>query len=354
MGYPQQQQYPPQAPPSGYQPDPWANGNVPAGSYDGADPFDNAMPDQRAPRAMLAGPDGRPYMHQGEPVPVSPPSLRTLGVGRLVFIVPKKMERGIKSTFEGAWKPVFDRLTADVIVCDGTGERFGGDPTKGIPDLLGPFPVPCVIEDMWIDKDGIIERVPETLIGGGFKIGRIAKVQTKAKRTAWNFNAPHEDPEQARAIVQSLRPLWAAYCNRQLPILSIETLGERYGVKNAPMPVAQPSPYVQQMPQNAPAQLGMVATPTGPVQQQPSQPQWPVIPPGQNMAPVAPVSAPVAPVADWTLGEAPPAGFEGVWGSWTPGQREQVLASMGRFNPNAQAVPAVAPGAGAYAQGPGY
>jgi len=346
MGYPQQQQYPPQAPRSGYQPDPWANGNTPA-AYDGADPFDNAMPDQRAPRAMVAGPDGRPYLHMGEPVPVSPPSLRTLGVGRLLIIVPKRMERGLKSTFEGAWKPVFDRLTADVIVCDGQGERFGGD-GRDVPDLLGPFPVPCVIEDMWIDKDGIIEKVPESFIGGGFKIGRIAKVKTKANRTAWNFNAPHDDPEQARAIVQSLRPLWAAYCNRQLPILSIETLGERYGVKSsAHAALAQQAGPVQQ-------QTYASGAPAQPFQQQPPQPQWPVMAPGQNMAPAVPVSAPVAPVADWTLGEAPPPGFEGVWASWTPGQREQVLASMSRLNPNAAPVQVAqaGPPVGAYAQGP--
>lgn len=344
MGYPAQPsgygqpQHPPVAQAYG-QPDPWANGNVPAQSYDGGDPFDNAMPDARAPRAMLAGPDGTPYLHMGEPVPVSPPSLRTLGVGRLIFIVPKKMERGIKSTFEGAWKPTFDRLTADVIVCDGQGERFGGDPTKGVPDLLGPFPVPCVIADMWIDKDGILEKVPETLIGGGFKIGRIMKVQTKAKRTAWNFNAPDEDPEKAKAIVNSLRPLWAAYLAQQLPILSIETLAERYGVKNV-TPPAQPNPVQQPMP------------------------QWPPMQPGQAMAPIQqgvqqypqPVSAPTAPMADdWTLRRTAPTGWEAQWPSLSSAQREQMLAQMGVTAPATAATSApLAPAVGAYAQGPGY
>lgn len=346
MGYPQgnQQysQYPGQQyPPQQAQPDPWAqNGPPPVGSYDGADPFDNAIPEGRGQRAQLAGPDGRPVVHtDGEPVFVSPPSLRTLGVGTLLFIVPKRIERGVKNNRPGAWKPTFDRLTADVIVCDGQGRRFGGDPTRDLDDPLGPYPVPCVIEDMWIDKDGIIERVPESLIGTGFKIGRIAKVKTASDRTAWNFNSPHEDPEQARAIVQSLRPLWEAYKAGQLPILSLKTLAERYGVK----------------PQ---------ATPIQPVYNaQPTQATYNAPPAQFPPMPMQPVSAPVpaAPVADWTLnlpGGLPPqlAMWAPQWGALAPAQREQMLAMAG-VTQNAQNATATAPigtAGGAYAQGPGY
>jgi hypothetical protein len=382
MGYPQQPQYGQAAPTSypaqpapqqsAYTQDPWANGNLPTGAYDNADPFDNAIPEGRGQRVQLAGPDGRPYLHQGEPVMVSPPSLRTLGPGRLIFIVPKKIERNMKNPFEGGWKDFIDRLTADVIVCDGTGERFGGDPTKGIPDLLGPFPVPCVIEDMWIQNDGIIERVPENLIGNGFKIGRVTKAKTKSNRTAWNFGSPDEDPAKAAAIVQSLRPLWAAYQNQQLPILSLKTLAERYGVKPGAAPV-------QTQPAN-PYPAGATVPVFGghvPVQQQP--PAWPAMQPGQNMAPIQhgfgigdprtdavppygptqpPVSAPVAPAADWTLSAPVPPGWEATWPTLTPAVREQMLAQLGVRNPNSAhdvtAPPPMQPPASAYGQAPPF
>lgn len=373
MGYPNQQQQQP-----GYAPDPWANGNVPTGSYDGADPFDNAIPDSRGQRVQLARPDGSPAIHtDGEPIFVSPPSLRTLGIGTLVIIVPKKIERDVVSKRPGAWKPTFNRITADVIVCDGQGRKFGGDPTRDLPDLLGPFPVPCVIEDMWIDKQGIIDRV-ESVLGTGFKIGRIVKVKTDSDRTAWVLNSPEYDPanpaapanpERARQIVQSLRPLWQAYLDRQLPILNLKTLGEQYGVKpgatvqqtapaasyslNAPV---SPNPYGQQQPQMA-APAGMQMQPQ--INQQ-APPAWPPMQPGQNMAPMqqqpaqalqalqalqAPISAPAAPQGDWTLQVALPAALEAfrpMWGTMEPAHREMMLAQAG----------VVRPGAGAYEQQP--
>lgn len=394
MGYPQQaqygpphngqQQYPPQPPTApAYGQDPWANGNLPTGSYDGADPFDNAIPEQRGQRAALAGPDGLPVIHTDrEPVFVSPPSLRTLGVGTLIFIVPKKIERGVKSTRKDAFKPIFDRMTADVIVCDGQGRKFGGDPTRTLDDMLGPYPVPCVIEDMWIDKDSIIERVPEHLIGNGFKIGRIVKVKTSNDRMAWNFAAPHEDPAQAAAIVQSLRGIWEAYRSQRLPILSLKTLAEQYGVKPGAA-AAQSQPQAgQQYGQAAVVtqqSYGPYATP-GPGQypqpvQQNQPPAWPPMQPGRNVAPMQqvgltpagqqvaqqaqgypaqPVSAPVAPVQDWTLNYPAPPGWQATWPTLAPAQREQMLAQMGVTGPAAQQAAPAAMAGGPYAQGPGY
>ena len=111
------------------------------------------------------------------------------------------------------------------------------------------------------EDDGIIERVPESLIGKGFKIGRLVKRPTKSKRTAWNFLDPAFDLsnpdapiDQARsqAIIQSLRPLYQAYQARQLPILSMETLSERYGVKPENMPQAAPQGAPAYVPPAAP------------------------------------------------------------------------------------------------------
>lgn len=338
MGYPQQpgygqQQYGGQT----ATPDPWANGNLPTGAYDGSDPFDNAIPDSRGQRAQLADPrTGLPVIHtDGQPVFVSAPSLRTLGIGALLIIVPKKIERDIKNTRPGAWKPTFNRLTADVIVCEGQGRMFGGDPTRGLDDPIGPYPVPCVIEDMWIDKDGIIERV-EKVLGTGFKIGRIAKVKTSNDRTAWNFNAPHEDPAIATQIVQSLRPLWQAYTQQQLPILNLKTLAERYGVKPGTA-AAQPAQQFTNL--TNPAYAGgstVPLMPNGGAVMPPAT--WPPIQQGypQNM-PTQPVSAPQAPVQDWTLTVTLPpalASFSAMWPTLTREQREQMLANAGVPNPN--------------------
>jgi hypothetical protein len=329
---------PPQMSNPQQQGDPFAN------SFDGADPFDNAMPEQRGQRAALAGPDGRPVIHtDGEPVMVSPPSLRTLGMGTLLLIIPKKIERDLKNTrkTKADERDTYNRMTADVIVCDGTGRMFGGDPTRGLDDMLGPYPVPCVIEDMWIDKDGIINRIPDNMIGTGFKIGRIRKTKTNSDRMAWILAAPDENPAQAAVIVQSLRPLWAAYLAQQLPILNLKTLGERYGVKPGAAPVQQTAP-VQAYSPNAPM------SPNPYVQQQ--SPQWPPMQPGQNMAPMQqgpaqPVSAPqwappapttpTAALADWTLQQTPPPGWEQSWAGLGAGQREQILGQLGVHNPNA-------------------
>jgi hypothetical protein len=369
MGYPTQQ-YPPGNPYG--MPGPVHTGGDPfAGSYDGYDPFDNAIPDQRAGRVPMAGPDGRPLIHSdGLPINVTPPSLRTLGVGRLVLVVPKKIERDIPNNDPKAWRSKFDRMTADVIVCDGNPGRFGGDPTRGIDDML-TFPVPCVIEDLWIDKAGIIEKFPESLIGNGFKIGRIVKAKTKNDRTAWNFNSPDEDPARANAIVQSLRPIWTAYQGQQLPILGLKTLAERYGVKPGTATQAVPPAPAQVNLTNPPYAGGSTVPLSGghaPVQQQP--PAWPPMQPGQNMAPIQhgfgvgdprtdavppygpaqPVSAPqagqwtppapTAALADWTLqvdlNAAGLAMWAPQWQSLTQEVRTQILAQVNITGPASQ------------------
>lgn len=349
MGQPNYPQYPPQGyaqpqyqqPPAhpGFQPDPWAQQAPPAQpappqyANQGqqlaqanplADPFANAGVGERI-GGFKTGPNGHPIVN------ATLRNIEIIGSGRVVILVPKQLKRGVANPFpeSAEKKPFRDELIADIIVCTGAAFTFGGD-GKGIPDNLGPVSVPCVIPDAFVTNDGVIEKVPEARVGKGIVVGHLVKVKTGSGNWAWNLNeVPTSEYDK-----YGCRQAYQAYVAEQLPKAEGEQpLKVVTNAAPAPLP---PAPQPQ-----------MVMTPQGPTLGQP--PQWPVMQPGQTMAPMQqqyppqPVSAPVAPAPDWTLSVAPPTGYEAVWGTWSPAQREQVWRQM---NPGQNP-----PG---FQQGPGY
>jgi hypothetical protein len=197
------------------------------------------------------------------------PALRTIGVGRLLVIVPLRIQRGVANPFQVGTTQ--SRLIADVLVCDGQPFMYGGDPTKGLPDNLGPFPVPGNIRGMWIHSDGIIDQIPEEKIGRGVILARLTKANTRSGRQVWKL----DDPSAADKAIAA--PIYQAYVAGQLST-------------PLPSPVAVPA--------------------TAPMAQ-------PYSPP------------PAAVVTDWTLTHPAPAGFEASWTGFTPAQRAQMLAMTG-------------------------
>lgn len=369
MGYPNQPgQYPPpaqqyipyppqQQTPAPYaQPDPWAQQNqqpqaapaAPQYANQGqqmaannglADPFANAGVGART-GGFRTGPNGHPIVNA---------TLRCLGSGRIVIIVPKQLRRQVANPHPeaAAKKPFRDELTADIIVCTGEPFMFGGN-SKEIPDSLGPISVPCVIPDAFITNDGVIEKVPEERIGKGIVVAHLVMTRTSNNNPVWNANeVPVADYDK-----YGCRQAYAAYCAEQLP----KAEGE------------QP---LKQVTRAAPAPLPPAVQPQ---QAQQPMPQWPPMQPGQNMAPMqqAPqyLPQPVAPqpaAGDWTLTDpraqqalspgGPLVGYAQVWATFQAGQREQILGQLGISNQQPAMAGAQAPvGApqGVYAGPPGY
>lgn len=266
------------------------------------------------------------------------PALRCIGVGRLVAIVPLAIHRGERNPYYKASQPVSysnqptrDRLVCDLLICDGQGFMYGGDPTKGLPDNEGPFPAPGYVKDMWITKQSLVDAIPEHTVGGGVVLARFVKVPTSNGNTVWNISKEGLEPgtparAQAAAVYQ-------AYKEGRLPT---HTPSPKAAVQAPPTAgyTTPPAPNMGNVGVANPA----YAT-TTPVQfPYGGAPSPTPLPPGYGQAaPVAgaqfpPQAAPVAapaPVGDWTLTHNPPTGFESAWTSWSPEQRASVLAMQG-------------------------
>ncbi len=81
--------------------------------------------------------------------------------GRLVLVVPKRLEENVRNQMTGELQ---NRLTADVIVLDGGELHFGGAPEKTPPiPHTKTVQVPYKIDDMYISAPGIITACREAL-----------------------------------------------------------------------------------------------------------------------------------------------------------------------------------------------
>lgn len=100
--------------------------------------------------------------------------------GRLLLILPERIERGLPSRFMNNGVPqTQDRLTATVIVLDG-GPLQWTPSRNGQPGQPRAEQVPYVIKGMWITQTKLIEQLSEALgvrqAGGpGLALGRIWK-----------------------------------------------------------------------------------------------------------------------------------------------------------------------------------
>lgn len=234
---------------------------------------------------------------------------------RLVAIVGKKIEYGVKAPGEGDKKQ--DRITADVLVIDGGPFTFGGKPLQRppVPDTMMVQQLPFLALNMFISNKVLITQL-ERKVGNGIAVGRLYYGE------ATNGNhAPYkitEDPTPEE--IDFVTRWWNAYQAGQW-------------TSPAAIPIAAPAV----VPQFSAAPMGGQAAPV----LNPSSPN-PIMPafaaPAQLAAPVnfAAFAAPAAPVAapvDWTLTRMPagiPMEHAQAWQTQTTlPQREQMLAAAG-------------------------
>jgi hypothetical protein len=214
------------------------------------------------------------------------PVVRCLGHDRLIVAIPLRVEQQAIPTQYLNGKPpgtMSDVLVADVIAIDGAPIMFGGDPSKGIADTVGPIMPGVPMREFRFYQTTLISQL-RGHIAQGPVIGRLTMSQTKGGLPNWKLTDPRPGDRQL-----ALAP-YQAYASGQ---------------------------FLQPKPQPAEAA-------TQPVHGVP-----PVGIPGVGTPTPTPQPTPVA-AADWTLNTAPVAGFGAdQWFGFSQPQREQLLALNG-------------------------
>lgn len=273
--------------------------------------------------------------------------------GRLVAIIPMKIERGVKAPGENKTQ---DRITADVLIIDGGPITYGGKPwaRPPIPDTFVIQQLPYLARNVWISNSVLVTQL-ERKVGNGIVVGRLYYGEAKNGN-----NAPYkisEDPTQEE--IAFVTQWWAAYSagqwqNPAATPLQPQTLagapnpfwgapGAAPSFGQAPMSMGGFAAPLQ--PQSAPpaaAQPGYLGDPWaayqgGQQQQQAPTFMAPATPAAPGITPVQPASAPPAPEPDWTLTTFPPGFPEEHKAAWaqqaTKEQRVQLLAQHGINGP---------------------
>jgi hypothetical protein len=163
---------------------------APTATYDNSDPFDAPAPQE---------PKG--------------PRIRDL-YGRLLLIVPRKLEENIPNTREAG--KFQDRMTADVVVLDGGTLHFGGTPEKTPPTPhTKTVELPYKRPRMYISAVGVISQCRVALAKivtegkPGMVLGRLGVGEAKDATS----NAPYlltlptdADKQIARAYLANVDP----------------------------------------------------------------------------------------------------------------------------------------------------
>lgn len=171
-------------------------------------------PQTGVPTAQTAAGVGAYVDAFGDPAARLPkaPRMRDL-YGRLLLIIPSKLETGIESTVNpGKFQ---DRMTADVIVLDGGTIHYGGKP-EAVPAVAHMLTaeVPLCSRGQWLSFSGIISQCREALAKRaqgqpGMVLGRLsAGVASKpGSNPPWLLTPPSEaDKAIARAYLASVDP----------------------------------------------------------------------------------------------------------------------------------------------------
>lgn len=235
------------------------------------------------------------------------PVVRCLGHDRLIVAVPLRIEQQqIPAQYLNGKPPgsMSDVLVADVIAIDGGPIMFGGDPDKGVPDTQGPIMPGTPMREFRFYQTTLISQL-RGHIGQGPVIGRLFYGRTKTNLPNWKLTDPR-DGDKALALGP-----YQAYASGQF-----QTAASAPQSAPAAAPVAQAAQPAY-APQSA-AQAVPVAAP----------------PPVPGVGVPAMPAPPAAPPVDWTLGQAIPSGFgPDQWNSFSPVQREQLLALNGVHRP---------------------
>lgn len=163
-----------------------------------------------APAAPAAGDD--PFSGPAPQLPRGPRLLEMYG--RLLLMIPHKLEQGVPNRLANKPGEVQDRMTADVIILDGGPISYGGKPEKTPPvphDKTAQ--VPHKNERMYISSVGLISQNREALakrLAGqpGMVLGRLAKGESTGNQEApWILTPPTDaDKAVARGYLATVDP----------------------------------------------------------------------------------------------------------------------------------------------------
>jgi hypothetical protein len=137
--------------------------------------------------------------------------------GRLLLIVPKKLEEGIQGRFKGrdGSPQTQDRMTADVVILDGGTIHYGGAPEKTVPiphDKVAE--VPFKVDAMFISATGLISQcrvaLSKKVTQGrpGMVLGRLKTGEAKGDDNPPYILTPATDADKqvARAYLANVDP----------------------------------------------------------------------------------------------------------------------------------------------------
>jgi hypothetical protein len=240
------------------------------------------------------------------------PGINRLGIGRTVAIRPDRVEMVNKQDPKSptGFKTV-RRVHADVIVLDGNPILFGGNLNSGAPDNMAQ-PVPCIIQQLWID-DAVVGNQIQGYAGRGvYVVGRIKQLPPRdaTSRPSWAI----EDVTEAD---NALFMQWWNATNGGMNFINPQPFPVQVAAPVAPVaaPVAPVQAYV---PPAIPAQRAPEPAPAAP-------PAAPAFDMAGFLASRAPAPAPVpADVAPEGSGITPD-----IWGTLSEADKTAVYAAMG-------------------------
>jgi hypothetical protein len=247
------------------------------------------------------------------------PAVRDL-VGRVVVIKPTRYEERVPGVDPGTFQ---ERITADVLILDGGHLEFGGNPTRGRPNLLA-VNAPYLTQGMYISNTNIVGAVRDQT-GKGVVLGRIVQGRSNDPKR----NAPYNlvmldeaDPMRAAAAQLYTTVLKGTFVNPEpVKIGAVITTGAPAHVQNAQVQVAAAAadPEFLAWKKAQAAAAAPVETPEQAAQRKFAE--W--------QAAEAAKLAPTAPVEE--IPEAPTGWDATMWRSLQPEQRRQVLEGAPPF-----------------------
>lgn len=276
--------------------------------------------------AMPIGGAGQPIIGGADPIGGLGPRISDFGVGRLLAIIPLRIERNVPGVKPG---DVQDRITADIVAMDGGPLIFGGSEQKGTPHNKRVDQFPYLAVGCLISQKILVSQL-ERKVGVGIVVGRLTRGEAKGGNNApWQIDL-NVRPEEIAAVTQ----WWQLHSSGQFqnprPVDLIPTpVTPQFGY-------GAPATYGQSMGgQMVPLTSNFGGQPVGVAQLQP-----PSAPPAFGGFVAQPAPAPAQ--MDWTLNTMPPGVPTDQLPAWqsqtTREQREQILATAGITGPN------VAPG----------
>lgn len=276
-----------------------------------------------APAQSPAGADVMAAFADPSAIGGTRPAVRDL-VGRVVVIRPTRYEERVPGVDPGTFQ---ERVTADVLILDGGRLEFGGNPTRGRPQLLA-VNAPYLTQGMYISNTNVVAAVRDQT-GRGVVLGRIVQGRSNdPKRNApYNLVTLDEaDPMRAAAGQLYTQVLNNTFVNPEpVKIGAVVSAGQPAAVQAAQVQVATAAAdpeFLAWKAQQAAAQAAAAAPVETPEQAaQRKFAEW--------QAAEAAKMAPTAPVEEIP---EPPTGWDAtMWRSLQPEQRRQVLEGVPPF-----------------------